>query len=277
MRPQQWYKNLVVFAALVFVGSASNLDALVHTAAAFASLCLVSSAGYAINDALDRDADTHHSEKKSRPLPSGKVSLAEALLLAVTLAICGLFVANLVNPGFFYAASVLFFLMLAYSLFFKRVAIADVLAIATNFALRAVSGAVAIGVSFSSWLVLCTFLLGLFLAVSKRHSEIRLEAFAARHRPALEGYSQELLGYLLAVSASMLLIAYSIYVFSVPSHGARMWATIPVALFIVFRFCFFISSGSVIARKPERIVFDLPSLAAIVLWLALAASDIYLH
>ncbi len=277
-RPTQWYKNLVVFVALAFSGNLFSPALFFKEIMAFAALCLVSSGNYALNDLRDAEQDKLHPEKRHRPLATGALSKNSAILLAIALLFTGFSLAWSLGELFFASAIALFALTQAYSLYFKQIAFADVLAISSNFVVRAVAGALAISVVFSPWLVLCSFLLALFLALAKRRSDIALLGEkAATHRKVLGIYTKELLDHLLVIATTLLLAAYSIYSFSAPFKNAEMlMATIPIAMFLVFRYFHLAHQGHEIARHPELVFFDKQMLIAMLVWAAIAAFTISL-
>lgn len=270
MRPYQWPKNLIVFAALIFsAGDAwepGDFDSwwplLWRTIALFALWSLVSSATYLVNDVQDRHADALHPRKRRRPIASGAVSVRTALITAGVLAAVAIPPAFLLDPmagGVLtgYAA-----IMTAYSFGLKNVAILDILILCTGVVGRAVGGAAAIEVDISPWLYVCSSFGAFFFAVSKRWSEFRqLGEDAARHRPVLQNYSGELLGQMLTISAAGAVLSYALYTIEssrVPSDGA-MALTLPFAAFAMFRYLLLIS-GPRKSDAPDRILFTDPQI-----------------
>ena len=277
MRPQQWYKNFVAFIAIVFVGGLFQTDALTKTVLAFVSVCFISSTNYVINDIIDVEKDRAHPEKRNRPIPSGKVKISQAWFLAAILFVFSLVISFTINQFVVFGVAALFFSTLAYSLFFKEIPFLDVIVIAINFVVRAVVGALAIMVPISPWLVLCSFLLALLLAFSKRKADLLfLGENAAKHKKVLEVYTKSLLdGFIMSVS-SMLLLSYSIYCFLSPvPHSYIIMATIPVASFLVFRYVYLVESGNEIARHPERVWKDREIVTGIAVWTLLILIVMY--
>ena len=274
LRVPQWYKNLVVFLALFFSGNIMNISLLSATLGALLSLVLVSSANYIINDLADARKDKLHPEKKSRPIASGKIAISTAVVLALLLVTAGIVLAYRLDLFFLYAVLGMIILTQLYTFFLKQVVFADILAIATLFVLRAVAGALVIHVSISPWLVLCPFFLSLFLSIGKRHGELHLlQQKASLTRKVLQEYSQKLTDSLMIISTTLLVISYALYSFL--SEQAQLLYTLPFALFVMFRFYYLISTGSIIARYPEKVLWDLPMAVGMILWMVVTALVIY--
>ena len=210
VRPRQWSKNLLVFAGIVFAAKLGDATRWGEAVAAFAAYCALSSAAYLVNDIRDREDDRAHPVKRLRPVARGELSVSGALTLAGILAAAAFGVGawlGLASLGLVAAFAVL---QLAYSLGLKHVVLVDVLAIGGLFVIRAAAGAVAVDVRISPWLLLCTALLALFLALAKRRGELVLVgASETPGRPVLEGYSLELVDQLVSVVAASTVIAYS--------------------------------------------------------------------
>ena len=186
LRPRQWVKNLLVFAALIFGQRLSHPASVVMSIYAFVVFCGLSSAVYLVNDVLDREADRHHPLKSRRPIASGAIGAGAALITSAVLTGAGLTAAFMMAPAFGLVAATYILLMTLYSAALKNHVILDTLAIAGGFVMRALGGAVAIGVPFSHWLLIMTMLLALFLALSKRRAElVDLPRNAIGHRRAL--------------------------------------------------------------------------------------------
>lgn len=268
LRVQQWSKNAVVFAALVF-GDPAVEGAMLRSIVGFIAFCAVSSAGYIFNDLQDVERDRLHPGKKHRPITSGAVAIRTAQWIAVALVILGIGLALAVNG--LLALVVLSYLLLttAYTLKLKELVLIDVFVIAVGFLLRAIGGAAAVEVPVSPWLMLCTMLLALFLAFGKRRSElIRLGNQASEHRAALEGYSVPLLDSLLVITSGCTIMAYAFYSFtseSVPQNGIMM-LTVPFVIFAIFRYLLLVlrrGEGS----TPETLLWkDVPLLASVIGW-----------
>ena len=174
LRPRQWTKNLLVYAALIFSERLFDGPAVAAATAAFVIFCLLSGAVYLVNDLADLEQDRRHPVKRDRPLASGKLSRSFATVAAICIVVIALVGAFSLGTRFGVAGVVYFVMMTAYSLALKHVVILDVLIVALGFVLRAVAGALAIDVAFSNWLLICTLLGALFLALAKRRHELTL-------------------------------------------------------------------------------------------------------
>jgi 4-hydroxybenzoate polyprenyltransferase len=284
MRPYQWPKNTLVFAALAFsAGDAwrpGEFDSwwplLWRSLAIFACWCLASSATYLLNDIQDRDVDRLHPRKQFRPIARGAVSLSTARLSAAVLLVIALPAAFAVDP---LAAAILggyVVVMVGYSYGLKSVAILDVLILCTGVIGRAVAGAVAIDVEISPWLYVCTSFAAFFVASSKRWAEFRqLGAEAASHRPALRHYSGDILSQMLIISAGSALLAYALYTIesaNVPANGA-MALTIPFVGFALFRYLLLLN-GERRNDAPDQIVFTDPQIVIAVFGFLLTAMTV---
>lgn len=274
MRPQQWYKNLIVFVPLVFSGNLTNLQLWPIAILGFLALCLVSSISYIANDIIDAESDRRHPEKKNRPLPSGRVKTMEAIILALVLALASLLIFANTNILFALLATGLFVSTLAYSLYLKNKPIIDVHVIAFNYVIRALAGVVLIGAALSGWLVLTIFLLALFWALGKRKYEIvSLGAGARAHKAVYGFYTPDMLTSLTDIVAAMLLMAYSLYTLSV--GPSRMMLTIPLASFMIFRYIYLVHTNSPLIHKSERLFLDRQMLLGMAAWLSLVVIILY--
>ncbi len=272
VRVEQWYKNLVVFLALFFSGNLFSVSLMYTSFVAFIALCLVSSAGYIMNDIVDRKNDALHPLKKNRPLASGMIGVVEGVILAILLLIAGGGVGLKIGADFFLILSALFILTLMYTFLLKKIMFADVLTIATLFVLRAISGAIAINVRISPWLVLCPFFLALFLAVAKRQADLLLLGKkAGQTRAVLEHYTLEITRVLLIISTTLLALSYALYSF-LSEHGNLIY-TLPLALLVIFRVYYFTTLEE---RFSGQWLKDKTLLIGIVLWVVGTAGIIYL-
>ncbi|HWV25448.1 MAG TPA: decaprenyl-phosphate phosphoribosyltransferase [Thermomicrobiales bacterium] len=277
LRPTQWSKNTVVLAALVFGQVWEEPFNILRAVVAMIAFCLISSAGYILNDWVDIESDRHHPIKRRRPLASGAISVPHAAGLGAVLLIVSLSISFAVSPWLMLVIAAYGALMTCYSLWLKHVVIIDVFVISIGFLLRAFAGGVAVGVRISPWLMLCTVLLALFLGFCKRRNEIMtLERNATLHRRSLSGYSSQILDIFIPLAASSTLLAYSVYSFtaeSVPRNGAMM-ITIPLVGFAIFRYLYLVY-GRALGGAPEVLLFrDRPLLASIVLW-GLAVAGVF--
>lgn len=272
LRPRQWSKNLLVFAGLVFAAKLGDAGRWLEALAAFAAYCAISSAAYLVNDVRDLEDDRLHPVKRARPIARGELSLRAALALAGGLAALALALAGvlgLVSVAFLLAFAAL---QAGYTLSLKHVVLLDVLAIGGLFVIRAAAGAAAVDVRISPWLLLCTALLALFLALAKRRGELVLVgAQRTPGRVVLEGYSLELVDQLVAIVASSTVIAYSVYTLTARDSKALL-ATVPFVIFGVFRYLLLVHRDD-IGEEPEQVLLtDVPIILAVAGWIATAAA-----
>ncbi|MEM4266875.1 MAG: UbiA family prenyltransferase [Candidatus Nanoarchaeia archaeon] len=274
IRINQWYKNLVIFLPLIFVGHFFNMFEFVGILLGFFSLCFMSSVNYIINDFIDRKKDKLNPEKKNKPLVTGAVSDYQAFIVLIVFAAASIFLASILSSMFLFSIIALFISSQLYSLFFKDELFLDILFIAINFVIRAVSGTFIIHVSISPWLVLCTFFLSLFLSVGKRKSEsMLLGSNASMHRSVLKYYSADITNSMMIIATSLLIISYGLYSFL--SNFKNLIWTLPVALYVIFRYTYLVYSGSDIARHPHNFVKDVRLVLGIVVWFILIFLIIY--
>ncbi|MDA1185987.1 MAG: UbiA family prenyltransferase, partial [Acidobacteria bacterium] len=216
LRPEQWTKNLILFAGLIFGGRLLEIDAVLSATAAFVLFCGLSGAVYLFNDVWDRDSDRRHPLKRERPVAAGTLATSTALAVAAALGGGAVSAAFWLSVPFGAAAAAYCLLLVTYSTALKHVVIIDVLTISGGFVLRAIAGALAVDVPIGTWLLTCTSLLAMFLALSKRRHELALLGEAAvDHRRTLVEYSPYLLDQMISVVTASTLIAYATFAFSV--------------------------------------------------------------
>ncbi|MGE3277591.1 MAG: decaprenyl-phosphate phosphoribosyltransferase [Vicinamibacterales bacterium] len=271
LRPDQWTKNLIVFAALIFGRRLLDPAAVGRSLAAFLIFCVLSGAVYLVNDVSDVEADRRHPHKSRRPIAAGALSIGAALAWAAGLGLAAIVAAGWLSGAFALVAGAYLALFAAYSQRLKHVVILDVLSIAMGFVLRAVAGGVVIGVPISDWLLVCTILLALFLGLSKRRQEITLLAEGASgHRKILEEYSPYLLDQMISVVTASTLVAYVIYCLS-PETAARFgtqWLvlTVPFPIYGIFRYLYLVHQRHGGGSPAEMLLRDRPLLACVALW-----------
>ena len=280
MRPTQWTKNLFIFAALIFAQKFFDFFLLLKTVAAFLLFCMLSGSLYILNDLLDLEEDKLHPKKSKRPIASGLISKNQAISLFIVLSITGFFLAFWLNKYFFIAALIYFVLQSAYSIKLKHVVIVDVFIVTAGFVIRVVAGGLVIDVPISSWLLICTMLLALFLAMSKRRHEIvLLENMASDHRPILKEYSPYLLDQMIAVVTASTLIAYCLYTISaetVEKFGTKnLVFTTPFVLYGIFRYLYLIHQKGKGGSPEFLIIKDKPLLINILLWVGTVVFILY--
>jgi 4-hydroxybenzoate polyprenyltransferase len=255
LRPRQWTKNALLFAALVFAEKLFVPEALARASLAFVCFCLAASSGYVVNDVVDVERDRAHPEKRRRPIASGEVGRGPALLLAAGLAAAAFGLGALLGAHFLAAMLVYLGLTHFYSFVGKNIAILDVMLVAAGFVIRAVAGAVAIPVPSSDWFVLCTLFLALFLALSKRRAELlRAGDAAERTRPVLAAYTSSTLAAFTATSMAAALITYALYVHAVLEKYPWLALTLPFVMFGLFRYQLLVETHG-LGEKPEDVVF----------------------
>jgi 4-hydroxybenzoate polyprenyltransferase len=280
IRPEQWTKNLVVFAGLIFGQRLFEVRALLLAVGAFAVFCGLSGVVYLVNDVMDRESDRRHPLKSRRAIASGALSVRAAVTAAATLGALCLGAAWWLDTRFGAIATGYLVLLSWYSGPLKRMVIVDVLAIAIGFVLRAVAGAVVIPVPISQWLLVCTILLALFLALSKRRHELVLLADGATgHRPILAEYSPYLLDQMISVVTASLVTAYIFYAISAETaekfHTASFGLTIPFPLYGIFRYLYLVHQKKEGGSPAAMLTNDRPLLICVVLWVAAATLMIY--
>ncbi len=276
-------KNVVVFAGPAAGLKLSSAVSAAEAFVAFVAFCLVASATYAVNDVLDRKADARHPTKRNRPVARGAIRPSVALTTALLLLLAGALVGILLLNGRVTAVLLLYFaITVAYSVALKERVILDVIVVAIGFVLRAWAGSLAVGVVTSEWLVACVFTLCLFLGFGKRRCEIAMIGNindAGQHRKALLRYTPDLLNHLITVSAGIAVITFLLYTMDTsghpaPFHKQRLFYTLPIVVYGIFRFAMLTESG-VFAGPTEIILRDRPLLAAILVWAAVVLAIAY--
>ena len=281
MRPKQWTKNVLVFAALVFDAKASDPTFFIRCVFGLAVYCLISGVVYLVNDLTDLDKDRQHPRKRDRPLASGRLPVRTAqATIAIILSIC-LPASFFLMPLFGAVVTTYLVLQVFYSFLLKNVVIVDVLTIAAGFVLRVAGGAALVEAErFSPWLYVCTVLLALFLGLSKRRGElVLLQENANLHRTSLDSYSLPLLDEMMSVVTATTVLAYALYTFDpgnphLPENNAMM-LTIPFVLYCIFRYLYLIHQKGETAPPDEVLLQDRPLQVAIGLWGVTALAMLY--
>lgn len=280
LRPAQWTKNLIVFAALIFGQRLLDGEAVARAVVAFVAFCALSGVVYLLNDVVDREADRRHPLKRRRPIAAGYLPVAVALASGVVLLAGALAASTWLGPAFLAHALGYVALQVAYTLGLKRQVILDVLSIALGFVVRASAGGAAIGVPVSQWLLVCTILLALFLALAKRRHEITLLGEdAARHRAILGEYTPYLVDQMIAVVTASTLMGYAFYTVSsetVQRFGTPwLGLTLPFPLYGIFRYLYLVHRRSQGGSPTELLLADRPLLLCVALWGATTIALIY--
>jgi len=279
MRPQHWTKNGFVFAALIFGQKITVPLAVGRAIGAFFCFCLAASAIYIFNDIIDRKADYLHPEKRKRPIAAGSVSIGTAALVSALCAAAAIVGSFALARSFATVILAYIVLMIIYSLLFKRMMILDCVVISIGFCLRAIAGAIVVGVFISPWLIICTFALCLFLAFSKRRGEIiLLRENSESFRETLAGYTPELLAHMLDVTSGLAVVCFLLY--TMDDRTLRIFGTnnlvytTPLVLYCIFRFSLLIQQGRF--SDPLQLMYkDLPFQIGLVLWVLSCIIIIY--
>lgn len=271
LRPSQWLKNAVIFAALIFAQRFTEAAAVIRSAWAFVLFCGITGAVYLFNDLVDLPGDRVHPTKRLRPIASGQVPTGIAGGAAVVLAAVGLAGAWLLSPGFAGVCLAYLVLNVAYTLRLKRMVILDVMVIASGFLLRAVAGAVVLEVAISQWLILCASLLSLFLGFCKRRAELTvLEAGATSHRSILREYSFPFLDQMISVVTASTLVAYCLYTMD-PQVQQKLGThylpvTVVFVLYGIFRYLYLVYQKDEGGSPTQTFYMDRPLLVDVALW-----------
>lgn len=271
LRPQQWIKNVFIFAGLIFSRQFYNVGDILSTIYAFLVFSALCSGVYVFNDILDFEEDKVHPIKAKRPVAAGEIGRNKAWFISFVLLITSLVFAWVLNERFLHICLIYTVLMILYSLKVKQIVILDVLFVALGYVLRAVAGAMVIDVEISSWLLLCTLLLALFLVLSKRRTEIvTLGENAIKHRKILVHYPVSLLNQMIAIVTSACIVSYCLYTLApetVTKFNTRnLIFTVPFVIYGVFRYLY-ITYSKLKADVPEKIMFtDVPLQICLVLW-----------
>ncbi|MFC4544125.1 decaprenyl-phosphate phosphoribosyltransferase [Halosolutus amylolyticus] len=272
MRPWQWYKQSVLLLGLVFSRSLFDPIAVTNVALGIVAFCAVAGTTYIGNDILDIEEDRNHPRKKHRPIASGQVPIPVAVSFALVLFVVGLALSWYVGPLFLLVVLTYLGQNALYSSFLKEIVIVDVMIVAIGFVLRAIAGVVAIDVYLSPWLVVCTFLGALMLAIGKRRHEMAVSDDPAASRGTLAEYTEEILDQLLVVVLAALVVSYSLYTFF--RGGLWMMSTLPFAFFAAFRYHFLAHTQN-LGGDPTFLFGDHPFLVNLAVWGLLVVAVLY--
>jgi len=281
-RPKQWLKNFFVFAPLLFSRHIFDPSYVINSLEAFFTFCLISSAVYIINDILDVESDRAHPKKKFRPIASGEISVNQALIFLVILGAVIAFTFFFEKPVFIFVIALYFLTNLFYSLKIKSVVLLDVFFISFGFMLRVLGGAAAIGVTVSSWMVLTTIFISLFLAISKRRGELSQIVNAeniGKQRPVLKEYSVEFADQLNTIAAAGTIISYALYTVSertLSTFGTeKLIYTTPFVIYGIFRYMYLMHKKNLGESPTSIVVKDLPILLNVIIWFLACLLVIY--
>lgn len=278
LRPRQWTKNLILAAPLIFSGRLHEPRLLLRAVLAVLLFCLLSSAVYIFNDLRDLELDRRHPLKRSRPLAAGELSRHTAVLAAIALLAGGLIGAWLLQPWFALVAVAYLVVQAAYLTVLKHVVILDVMAIATGFVLRVAAGAVIIRVAASPWLLLCSSLLALFLALVKRRDELFLSQRSHEHRAVLQHYTAELLDQMIGMIMAATIVSYSMYTFLSREQNGQpyLMLTIPFVVYGLLRYLFLMHQHHLGGQPEDVLLSDGPLVADIVAWTSVVVAVLYI-
>lgn len=280
MRPAQWIKNGFVLSALLFSANLSDPRMGLRALVAFAAFCLAASGIYLWNDSIDWRSDLSHPEKRRRPIPSGRLNVGLTMTVGSVLLLCGVFAAFRLNA----VCGVLLLIYVAmnfvYSLWLKHAVILDLISIALGFVLRVMMGAAAIGVEASHWLLMCTFLLALFLGIAKRRQElVMLASDSARHRRVLVNYSLPWLDQAGTMLSGATLVAYALYTVA-PETQQRFGTdhliyTLPFVVYGILRYLHLIHAGDRTGNPTGALIADKQLLGCVAGWILACSAIIY--
>lgn len=281
MRPAQWTKNLVAFAALIFSRNFTNGPLAAKSLEAFLAFCLLSGVIYLFNDVADIEKDKLHPVKRERPLPSGRLGKTQALVVAVMATAVALYFSWQIGIGFFVVASAFLSLNMLYSFVLKRVVLLDVMSISLSFILRAIGGvealrAIDVTIEISPWLLICTLFLSLFLAFCKRRHEIVTLSDAQGHRESLQEYSPALLDQLVGMTAGGSVIAYAIYTIWPDTvdkfETSNLVYTVPLVLIGVMRYLYLVYNKQKGGNPSDLLLHERFLLIVVLVWILLVVA-----
>jgi len=281
IRPKQWVKNLFVFAPILFAGKLMDLPMLLTNILAFASFCCVSSSVYVLNDIIDVESDRVHKKKRYRPIAAGYVSIKQAKILFVFLIVLTAILSSMLPVLFLITISAYLVNNLLYSFKIKNVVLLDVFSISIGFILRVIAGAVAIDVSVSSWMIITTIFISLFLGISKRRAELSgpNQDNLEKQRKVLSDYDVIFVDQLNTIAATGTIISYALYTVSEKAvnafHSDKLIYTTPFVLYGIFRYLYLLHQKN-LGESPTQIVTkDVPIIINSLLWLITCAVIIY--
>lgn len=282
LRPQQWIKNLFLFAGIVFSGQFFNIEALSRSIEGFIAFCALASAVYIFNDIKDIEYDRAHPDKKNRPIARGAISIPFAIFIGVAMLAIGVSLSLSLGSYFFFVAESYIIIQFLYIYIFKHLPILDILSVSAGFVIRAIAGGAVIDVPISSWLLVCTSLLALFLVTEKRRAELaRIEEanLDLSSRPALSNYTVEFLDRLATIEVVVASMAYMLYVFSPETQMKfgkyALGFTMPFVLYGLFRYLWLVNLKGK-GESPTRIFLtDFPSVINFILWAIAVFTIVY--
>lgn len=281
MRPRQWFKNLFLFAGLVFSLRLLHFEFFIRTFTGFVLFSLLSGGVYIINDLVDFDKDRNHPEKKDRPIPSLRLNKSHALIFALFLVPSVIILGFYINLNYGIIQIIYLLIQVFYSFIGKNIVILDVMLISAGFVMRAIAGSAVINIGISHWLLICTLLISIFLALCKRrHELVYIKEFnSAETRSVLSSYQVNMIDQMISIVAAVTLMAYTLYTIS-PDVVSKfrthnLLFTIPMVLFGIFRYLYIVhvkKQGS----SPEKVLLtDMPMVINIVIWFIMVVLVLY--
>lgn len=276
IRPKQWYKNILLFLAIIFSRNLDNSDLLITTILAFVVFCLLSGSVYIFNDIFDRKKDKFHPRKRQRPIASGEIGWKPAAIFGVILFILSFFIAIFI--GFLFIMCMIAYVTIAntYSILIKNIVIIDAIVIAIGFVIRASAGAIAIDVPISPWLIISVFLMALILAFGKRINElVILGGEAVDHRKNLKVYTIPMVEQMMQISIATLIMAYSMYTFLATNQW--MMLTIPFVIYGLLRYILLVHSNCNEGGDIDLIIKDAPSIINLIFWVIVVGTILYFY
>ncbi len=281
LRPKQWIKNFFIFATLFFSKNLFNPILVSKFLLAFVLFCLLTSAVYLINDILDLEKDRLHPQKKKRPIPAGEVSTRNALLLSIVLAVLSLSLSFFIGITFFLISLFYLVLNLLYSFILKKLVIVDVFSIAIGFVLRILAGSAIADIYVSNWLIICTFMLSLFLGFTKRrHELVSLDGIADSHRSILSEYNTSFLDQMISVVTTSTVVFYILYTVAPETvnkfHTTKMLYTVVFVVYGIFRYLYLVHKKELGGNPTITLITDIPLMLSVVLWIIFSGVIIYL-
>jgi len=279
IRVKQWIKNFFLFAPLIFSHHLFDETYLFTVVRAFIAFCFISSVVYVVNDIADLEQDKNHPVKKNRPLPAGKISITTAIVISFILFIGMFLFAYNLNTKFKIAVLTYFVINLLYSFFLKKIVLLDIFFIAFGFMIRIIAGGWVIDVYISSWLILTTLFLSLFLAVTKRRSELAIIDNNSNTRKVLSDYSINFADQMATISAAGTVISYALYTVSDRTkelfHTENLIFTTPFVVYGIFRYLYLVHKKNLGENPTYVITSDVPMIINIILWILASIAIIY--
>ncbi|MFZ5955054.1 MAG: UbiA family prenyltransferase [Nanoarchaeota archaeon] len=273
IRIEQWYKNIIIFVPLVFSLNLFNLSLFIKVILGFISISFISSSYYIINDLKDIEKDRNHTEKCKRPMASKKISKEFGIAVCIVLFLLSLIMALYLSRNFFYSIILLFLSSQLYTFLFRDIAFLDIIIIAVNFVIRAISGFLILNIPISYWILLFAFFLSIFLVSGKRITEVNLRGLE-NYRPCLKKDHAKVFNLAIILSANALLILFSVYCIM---FYPLLLLTLPISFYLLILYFDNACNSPEKIRNPENFIFDKKILFTFLLWLVLVLIGLYFH